>query len=62
MGAAGGALLAMFVPEWVAAGVFTTLYLGHRSRVAASDRSYNQRIAELEARGLEWKDDHVGSA
>lgn len=31
---------------------------GHQIRVAASDRSYNQRIAELEARDLEWQDDH----
>ncbi len=58
MGAAGGALLAIFVPQWMAAGVFTALYMGHQIRGALTDRSYNQRIAELEARDLEWKDDN----
>ena len=58
MGAVGGSLLAIFVPEWMAAGVFTVLYLGHRIWGAVSDRGYNQKIAELEARDLEWKDDN----
>ncbi|MEM8667268.1 MAG: hypothetical protein AAGG48_07120 [Planctomycetota bacterium] len=57
IGAAGGALLAIVVPDWMAAAVFTALYIGHKIWVALSDRSYDRKIAELEARDLEWKDD-----
>jgi hypothetical protein len=57
MGAAGGALLAVIVPQWLAAGVFAALFLGHRIWVAVSDRSFDQRMAALESRDLEWKDE-----
>lgn len=56
MGAAGASLLTIIVPGWMAAGVFTVFYLGHRGSGAVSDRGYNPRIAELEARDLKWKD------
>jgi hypothetical protein len=53
MGATGGALLAFIVPEWIAASIVAAFFLGHRLWLAVSDRSYNQKIAELEARDLE---------
>ena len=58
MGAAGGALLAIVLPEWIAAGAFMALFLGHRIWCAVRNRSYDHRIAELEGRDLEWKTDN----
>lgn len=56
LGAAGGALVTMIVADWagwITVAAFVTLLLGQRMWVARSNRNVDERIAALEARGLE---------
>jgi len=57
LGAAGGALVAVVLPDWIAVAVLAALLVVQRLWAAKSDRNFDQRIAELEARDLDWKDD-----
>jgi len=59
LGATGGALVTMIVADWagwITVAAFASLLLGQRMWVAISNRSFDEQIADLEARGLEWKD------
>ncbi len=55
LGVLGGALLAIVLPEWVAATVAGALFIGQRIYVKISDRKFDLQMAELEKRDLIWK-------
>lgn len=57
LGAVAGALLATFIPDWIVAVVPAVLLVVQRIWVRKSNKNFDQRIAELKARGLDWKID-----
>ncbi len=50
-----GALVAMVAPAWIAAAVPAVLLIAHLIYRWRSNKFYDQRMAEIEARGLDWK-------
>ena len=57
MGAFMGGAVTYMVPQWMAGYLVGALLLGHFLYRWWSEKDLNKRMAELDARGLDWKTD-----
>ena len=54
LGAVAGSLLTYLVPAWLAAPLLCGLFVAHFLYIRRSDALFDERMAELHARNLEW--------
>jgi hypothetical protein len=55
LGAVGGAMLTFVMPAWLTGATVATLFVLQRIHAYRSDRLFDRRMADLEARDLDWK-------
>ena len=55
MGALVGSLWTYVVPQWLAVTLLAILLVAHLLYKRCSDKVFDERFAELEARGLHWE-------
>jgi uncharacterized membrane protein YfcA len=55
MGAMAGALCTYIVPQWLAISLLAILFAVYLLYKRRSDKFFDERIAELETRGLHWE-------
>jgi hypothetical protein len=54
MGALVGSLWTYVVPKWLAVALLAVLFVVHLLYKRHSDKSFDERLAALEKRGLRW--------
>jgi hypothetical protein len=55
MGALVGSLWTYVVPQWLAVTLLAILFVAHLLYKRRSDKVFDERLAELETRGLHWE-------